>query len=786
MAKALTDQQIMSICQGEIDNSSGYAAGDLADERTTAMDYYLFEPFGDEQSGRSSVISRDVYSTVQWCLPSLLRIFSDSDNVVSFDPTGPEDVAQAQAETDCVNHVFFKQNRSFYNLYTICSDALLSKNGILKIYWSDKPEKEREEYTGLDEIQFGTLMNDTTVEREIIEYEERSEEIAGPQGMIINTTIDVVFMTTTSKGRIEIEPIPPEEFGISREARSPYVEDVGFCYHRARKSFNDLVEMGYDIDVIRSLPADDEVETQEELARRNLNDENEMFGFANEESMREFWITECYIRVDRNGDDHAELLQVTLAAGNMGTGGGTLLGIEEVDHMPFTSASPILLTHKFYGLSIADLTVDLQRIRSALLRSMLDHTYLAGNPRVAVNDRLVNVDDLLTSRPGGIVRYKGDQGAGAYISPIPHSPLPPESFQMMEYLDEIRKDRTGVAEEVAGLDKNTLASVSPTVAALSFDAARMKIELIARIIGEVCLKPAFQMVHRLLMQHQDKEMMIQLGSKWMPMNPSEWRTRVNSTVMVGTGVASRERKMMALETVMSHQMEQVNSGGMGTTVMPHQIYQARADWANASGLEADLYYTDPRSLPPPPPAQPDVQQEAIMMQAQAMMMEAQSKMQKNELEGMKLQADGQLKMREQDLKQQEHELKAEIETLKARMEHMANESATDTKVASLELQMDKQDTSLEMQRLQMELNNVQKERDREVELYKIQTENIVKLLQAHGIDEDPEAAQLKTLAELERDESSRKTTDFMGQLLAQNQILVEQIEDLKASMNGRT
>ena len=150
MAKALTDQQIMSICQGEIDNSSAYAAGDLADERTTAMDNYLGEPFGDEQSGRSSVISRDVYSTVQWCLPSLLRIFSDSDNVVSFDPTGPEDVAQAQAETDCVNHVFFKQNRSFYNLYTICSDALLSKNGILKIYWSDKPEKEREEYTGLD------------------------------------------------------------------------------------------------------------------------------------------------------------------------------------------------------------------------------------------------------------------------------------------------------------------------------------------------------------------------------------------------------------------------------------------------------------------------------------------------------------------------------------------------------------------------------------------------------------------------------------------------------------
>ena len=764
---ALTDNQIVSICRSEIDSASGYASSELSRERSEAMDYYLGEPYGDEVEGRSSVRTREVLETVEWVLPSLLRIFTDAENCVAFDPVGPEDVEQAKTETDTVSHVFFKQNRGFYNLYNLCKDALLSKTGILKIWWDDTPEVEREEYTGLDDMQLGELMADGSVEREIQEYEQTEDGH------------HVVFLTTRSRGKICCEPVPPEEFGISRDARSPYVEDATFAYHRSRKSFSDLVEMGYDPALIRTLPANDDVETEEQLARRNLSDEEESLDWSHEESMRMFWITECYVRADRDGDDIAELLKVTLAAGSYTASGARLLGIEEVDDMPFATCSPILLTHKFYGLSLADLTQDLQRIKSAMLRQMLDNTYLSNNARVAVNDRLVNLDDLQTSRPGGIVRYKGDQPANAYIQPIPHTPLPPQAFTMMEYLDDIRKQRTGVGDEVAGLDKNSLASVSPSVAALAFDAARMKIELIARIIAEIALKPAFRRVHELMMKNQDREMMLQLNARWVAVNPGEWRTRVNSTVQVGTGSASRERKLMSLETVMQQQMEQVAQGGLGSVVMPEQIYRARADWAAASGLKPDLYWMDPAMVPPKPP-QPDAQQDALMMQAQAMMIEAQTKQERNQLDMAKAQADTQLRMREQDLKQQEQELRAELESMKAHMVAMKQEADSDTKVASLELQMDRQDTEQEIRKLEVSLKQIEAERDREVELYKIQVDNLTKLMQSHGIASDPQAEEMKQLAQQQRDEESRVTVEYLAQLMASNQALTERIDELQS------
>ena len=200
------------------------------------------------------------------------------------------------------------------------------------------------------------MLNDPSVEREILEFEETQEGF------------NISFKTTKLRGQIRIEPVPPEEFGIARYARSPYVEDVNFCYHRPQKSFSELIQMGYEPEVVRALPHDDDVQTPEELARRNQTDEQEPYDFASEESMRMYWISECYVRIDRDGDDIAELLRVTMAGGHYSSSSSRLLRIDEVDFMPFACVAPILMPHKFYGLSMADLTMDLQKIKSALLR----------------------------------------------------------------------------------------------------------------------------------------------------------------------------------------------------------------------------------------------------------------------------------------------------------------------------------------------------------------------------------------------------------------------------------
>tara|TARA_R100000700_G_C3174505_1_gene149148 strand:+ start:216 stop:2477 length:2262 start_codon:yes stop_codon:yes gene_type:complete len=717
MAEKLTDDQIAAICRAEVDGASGNAAGEISHERAEALDYYYGEPYGDETEGRSSVVTREVMETVEWILPSLARIFTDADNMIMFDPVNETDIEQAKLETEACNYVYWKQNRGFYNTYTFLKDALLSKTGILKIYYDNTKEETKEEYTNLDEIELGQLLNDPHTEREIIEMEET--ELGA----------NVTFKTTEKIGRIKIEPVPPEEFGIARYARSPYVEDTNFCYHRTLKSFSELVAMGYDIELIRSLPFDESAMTEEELARRNKTDEEEPFDFVAEESMRNYFITECYIRLDRDGDEIAELLRVTLAGGHYSSGSSRLLDIEEVDHMPFATCSPILMPHKFYGLSIADITKDLQRIKSVLLRQMLDNTYLANNSRTAVNDSHVNLDDLLTSRPGGVVRYKGEGAASQYITPIPHNPLPNEAYSMMGYLDDVKRQRTGVGDETAGLGESALANVNTGVAALAFDAARMKIELIARILGEVGFKSAFRLIHRLLMQNQDRLMMLNVAGNFEAVNPAEWRKRENTTVQVGVGSVSRERRMVALETIMAKQNELIANGGMGTLVQPFQVYQTLRDMTDSFGLQPQAYFTDPRTLPPPPPPQPDANAELALTHARALVMDAESKMQRNQIDVARVQAEQQIRFRELELRQAELQLKADIERQKADLVLLQSESKGDREIANLEIEIQKQDAEKRLEALELELKTVQQEKDREVEIYKNQMNNLTKLVQ---------------------------------------------------------
>ena len=668
MATAISDEQIASICRSEIDSASGYAGGEISNERAEALNYYYGEPYGDEVEGRSQVVTREVMETVEWILPSLARIFTDAENLVEFTPTNPDDVSQAKLETKVSNYVYWKQNRGFYNTYTFLKDALLSKTGILKIYWDDSDKESKEKYENLTPMQVEAMQMDPNTEREVLELEE-----------LENGLVNVTFKTIERNGQIRIEPVPPEEFGIARYARTPYTEDVNFCYHRTQKTFSELVQMGYSPDVIRTLPFDDDVQTEEELARRNMSDEQEPYDYVSEESMRMYWISECYINVDRDGDDIAELLRVTLAGGHYTASSARLLGIEEVDIMPFATCSPILMPHKFYGLSIADLTMDLQRIKSVLLRQMLDNTYLANNTRTAV-------------------------------------------------------------------------------AAMAYDAARMKIELIARILAEVGFKSVFKIIHKLLLTHQDIPMMVNVGNQFAMVNPADWKDRENTSVTVGTGTVSKEKKMIALETIMNKQQEIVKNGGLGTIVMPHQLYQTVADMADAFGLPSDQYFTDPRTVPPKPP-KPDVQQELAIAHSKALAMDAQSKLLQVQVTAAKNEAESSLKLREQELTAQSDRIKHNIEIEKMRLEQMQAETQSEEKIASLGIQIDKNETEERIKEMQLALQENTETQKREVEIFKAKIDSLTKLLQTEAkISDNQQNRDMNMLKDqLQKDVSDGET-----------------------------
>lgn len=708
----MTDSQILAQAQQEVITSSSLWNSEISNERAAALDYYLGEKYGDEAEGRSQVVTREVMETVEWILPSLVRIFCDADNMVTFDPTGPEDEDQAEQESDVANYVFWKQNKGFYNAYTALKDALLSKTGILKVWWEDGKKEEREEYRNLTDVGMIQLMQDPSISREVLEVSQNDDG-----------TFDASFKAMKNRGKVRIEPVAPEDFGISADASSPYAKDARSCFHRVKKTKSELISDGFKKSVVESLPTGEDFLSAEQLARNDLEDS----GMANVFSRDVYWVTEVYFYADKNEDGIDELLKVTYAGDINGGGAATLLEIEEVDRIPFCTATPVILTHKFYGLSIADLTMDLQHIKSTLLRQVLDNTYLANNSRTIVNDEYVNMDDLLTSRPGGVVRVRGEQSVAAYITPVPHNALPPETFQVMGYIDDQLKQRTGVGDEVAGLDKNSLANVNTGVAALAYDAARMKIELVARIMGEIMFLPLFKDIHELMSKNQDQPLVMKLRNQWVNVNPGEWRERENVTVNVGVGNATRERRIMTMQQIIQLQGTYLQAGGMGKLVKPEQIWFANKELVKAMGMDPEMFFTDPRSLPPEPPPQPSAQDQAAMVQAQALMLDAQSKMARAQVDAQKIQSEERRLQIELMLKAKESALKQQISELQVQLKGMRDKADSDNKVLSMEVEMKRRATENNLKLLQIQLAEMSKAKDRALEKYKADQDMTVEM-----------------------------------------------------------
>ena len=152
------------------DALSAQQSSKLSADRETAMNYYMGDMSKDlpAADGRSQAVSTDVSDTIEGMMPGLMDIFTGGDEVVRFDPNGPEDVPKAEQETDYVNHVFMQKNPGFLVLYSFIKDALLSKVGIVKVWWEKKESEKKETYYDLTDEQFMLLA--TNPELEIVEH----------------------------------------------------------------------------------------------------------------------------------------------------------------------------------------------------------------------------------------------------------------------------------------------------------------------------------------------------------------------------------------------------------------------------------------------------------------------------------------------------------------------------------------------------------------------------------------------------------------------------------------
>ena len=667
----MTKRELSAHLEQEISSALGYKDGKLTEQRSDALDRYYGKKYGNEQEGRSQIVTRDVADVIEWIMPSLMKIFTSGDKVVQFEPQGPEDVTMAKQSTDYVNHVIMRQNPGFSIIYQWFKDALLQKNGIVKHYWDDSSKTLREEYKNLTEEEFTALLLEDNVE--VLEHTPNGVEASDvislqPQ----QVTHDVVVSRTYDDGQVRIEAIPPEEFLINKYAKT--IEDARFVGHRVKRTKSELIEQGYPKSKIENVFSNDEADYKaERLSRFSQEQDNAPEGDIDDG----IWVTECYMRVDFDNDGIAELRKVTKV-------GDELLDNEAVDSVPFSSLTPIPMPHKFYGLSIYDLISDLQLIKTTLMRNLLDNMYLTNNGRYEVVEGQANLDDLMTSRPGGIVRVR-TPGA---VNPLGTPQLDQNSFNMLGYLDSIREERTGVSKQSMGLSEGGLKShQTATGVGQVMTAAQQKIELIARIFAETGMKDLAKSVYMLVQKFEKPEKLVRLNNEWTTLYPHEWKTKMDCTAQVGLGFGNKDMNLMHLGRLSQTIQMIAQHPAAGMLLKPKNVYNLVAEQIKAMGMKnVDDFITDPGDQDVPKKQGPSPEEQAKQAEAQLKAEEIKVKLQKIQ--------------QESAIKQQEMQLEADIAAQD--LELKRQEAQVDMQIKAQELEIKKAELALKQQELVLE------------------------------------------------------------------------------------
>lgn len=581
---------------------------DAADKRADLFDRYMSEPYGDEAKGRSSFISSDVSDVVEAILPDLMDVFTSAEDIVAFDPVGPEDEEAAEQETQAVSHMFWQQNEGFTNLYIWIKEALIQQNSYIKRGWEEKQRVTVEEYEDLTMEELVGVLDGIDAEYEFLEQSENEDG-----------TINVKIRCVKKSKRYVIQCIPQEEFFHTPRWNKVSLEGIPCCGHRQDLTRGELIAMGFD-----EKSVDDAAGTKDSTQtddRFDTEDNYESQAEQGDDATRKVRVYEAYMWLDINDDGIAEQVKVWAA----GDGSKVLKwkngkdAIDEKSGVPFSALTPYIVPHRHVGRSVAELVDDIQKVKTALLRITLDNTYATNYARPYFDEGMASHNtytDLMNPAPGAPVRTGGAEVQWFSPQPVIGNTLP-----LIEGFDALKEMRTGATRYNQGLDAESLNKTATGIQRI-MDASQKKTLLIARVIAETGLRDLFLGIHRDLRSGPIKELVMKLTGKWIAVNPREWADRSDMTVKVGMGSGDRDQKRAGL-TLMGQIQEKLMMAGSRTVDESH-IYAAAEEMMSTFGfMGIDKFMTRPDQLPPAPPAPPPP--ELLLAQKQMEIMENESK-----------------------------------------------------------------------------------------------------------------------------------------------------------------
>lgn len=656
----MQDDDLLRALQDKEEASAKYVWGELATTREQSRREYYKLPYGNEQEDWSQIVASDVSDTVEWVLPALLKIFTSTDKAVSFEPSRANDVKGAEQATDACNYVFYKQNNGFLILYTAFKDALITGNAAAMWRKEAKESVISIPFQGATDEMLALMLQEDGAEIQEVRTEQVVDQMTG-QVMNIHTGR---LKRIEKRNIVKVEAFDPNDLLVDAEWTSPLLQDCPYVCRVMEVTLSDLKLMGFDVDE-EDLEASDRNLMQREVEETAYDAMTEDL----DTSQADGYLRIEFVLMDRDGDGIAERLCVYRLQDK-------ILKIEEVSHVPIATASPILNTHQWAGMSMAEAVSDLQKLHTELLRQTLNNLYLTNNPRTKVLtdsnwSPLANIDDLLDSRPGGIIRARDPNAIQSDVIPFAAG----ASLPMLEYVQGMRENRTGVSRTSMGLNPDSLNNTA-TGRQIDQSAAQQRIELVARIFAEILVKPIFQGILKTLTDGGIEKLAFRLRDEFVEYDPQEWRDQYDMTIHVGLGTGDKMAQAAALMQIMTLQEKGMALG----MVQPKHLYHSFSKLIENAGFkDVQSFAQDPSTMPPQPPQTPlPIQIEQMKLQADQQKFQAQ------------MQADQQ---------KRQIELQAKLEETRATLELQA---ANDQRDAEREVMKAQYDAQLEQQRLEFE------------------------------------------------------------------------------------
>ncbi len=593
-------QELSGIIKAEMDDARDFI-DQVGNERSENTDYYLgSEPYATSEL-QSEYISTDVRDSVLFMLPSIMRTFFGSKKIVEFIPHGPEDIEVAEQQTDYINYVISQKNNGFQVMYNAFKDALVRKSGFVKAYYDEGLTVTNHSYTGLTPTQRDALLADEEIEVVSEKGETMSREIYDPQEQKeitqeIPLRYDMRIRRVRRNNKVCIDAIPPEEILIARDART--IETASYVAHRRMMTISELVQMGYEYDEVASFAGGGnymDPETQIEIQARNPF--SDMSG-PDRPDNNEVYYVEHYLNYDLDNDGIDEKIKICTIGE-----GCNILDVEPCDHLPIVMFCPDPEPHTVIGSCPADYLKPIQAAKSQIMRDSLDSLGHAIFPRYAVVEGQVNLEDLMNTDIGQPVRQRAPGQIQALTTPF----VGKEAFGVLNYLDNVKEERTGISKASMGLNADALQSSTKAAVVGTMSAAQGRIELICRHFAETGLKPLFKIVNNLVIRNQNEEDVFRLNNKFIPVDPRVWDTDKDLQVNVAISKNSDDEKAAVLANVLGKQEMILKELGPGNPLVSGQQYaNAMSKFIELAGFKDAQQFINTEVPEPSPPAPEDM------------------------------------------------------------------------------------------------------------------------------------------------------------------------------------